>query len=135
VEHDDWFADNRWAHFIELIAYCQTQVDTYNLTHEPIVFGVDIPPHFLTGPDSSGQVKSNWDVMNIVDTITLMDYRDFADLRWDGRTHGIIPLKCGPSARLYTRNMLAEVAGPSLAQTATGEYHPCRAVKGCRREG
>ena len=91
IEHDDWFANNRWDRFIELITYCQTQVDTYNLTHEQIVFGVDIPPHFFTGPDSSGQVKSNWDVMNIVDTITLMDYRDFADVRWDGRTDGIIP--------------------------------------------
>lgn len=91
VEHDDWFASNRWDRFVELITYCQDQVDLYNQTHEPVVFGVDIPPHFFTGPDSSGQVKSNWDVMNIVDTIILMDYRDFADVRWDGRTDGIIP--------------------------------------------
>jgi len=91
VEHDDWFADNHWDRFIELMTYCQGQVDLYNQTFEPILFGVDIPPHFLTGPGSSGQVKSNWDVMHIVDTITLMDYRDFADARWDGRADGIIP--------------------------------------------
>jgi len=30
-------------------------------------------------------------VMSIVDSVTLMDYRDFADERWDGRTDGIIP--------------------------------------------
>lgn len=91
VEHDDWFAGTRWARFIELIAYCQAQVDIYNQTRAPVVFGVDIPPHFLTGPGSSGQIKSSWDVMNIVDAVTLMDYRDFADERGDGRTDGIIP--------------------------------------------
>mgnify|MGYP001119925545 CR=1 FL=1 len=90
VEHDDWFTGTRWPRFVELITYCQAQVNAYNQVHEPIVFGVDIPPHFLTGPDSSGQVKSSWDVMNVVDTVTLMDYRDFADER-DGRADGIIP--------------------------------------------
>jgi len=90
VEHDDWFTGTHWARFVELITYCQAQVDVYNQTHEPIVFGVDIPPHFVTGPGSSGQIKSGWDVMNIVDAVTLMDYRDFADKR-DGRTDGIIP--------------------------------------------
>jgi hypothetical protein len=90
VEHDDWEADNRWDRFIELITYCQTQVDVYNQTHEPIIFGVDIPPHFLTGPESSGAVKSGWDVLNIVDYLTLMDYRDFAQVRWNGRKDGII---------------------------------------------
>jgi len=29
--------------------------------------------------------------MNIVDTITLMDYRDFSDTHGDGRTDGMIP--------------------------------------------
>ena len=91
VEHDDWYTENRWDRFMELITYCQSQTDLYNQIYEPILFGVDIPPHFSTGPESSGQVKSGWDVMNIVDTITLMDYRDFADERWDGRTDGIIP--------------------------------------------
>jgi hypothetical protein len=92
VEHDDWFTGTRWVRFIELITYCQAQVDVYNQTHAPIVFGVDIPPHFLTGPGSSGQVKSSWDVMNVVDAVTLMDYRDFADVRWDdSRDDGIIP--------------------------------------------
>jgi hypothetical protein len=91
IEHDDWFAGSRWDRFIELMTYCQSQIDLYNQTHDPIVFGVDIPPHFFTGPGSSGQIKSNWDVMNIVDTITLMDYRDFAGERWDGNTNGIIP--------------------------------------------
>lgn len=91
VEHDDWFTGNRWDRFIELISYCQNQVDFYNQTYDPIIFGVDIPPHFLTGPSSSGAIKSNWDVLNIVDYITLMDYRDFADVRWDGNTDGIIP--------------------------------------------
>ena len=95
VEHDDWFTGDRWARFVELIAYCQSQVDVYNGAHEPIVFGVDIPPHFVTGPGSSGQKKSSWDVMSIVDTVTLMDYRDFAAVRWDGRTDGIIP-RAGP---------------------------------------
>jgi uncharacterized repeat protein (TIGR01451 family) len=91
VEHDAWSTD-RWDRFIELISYCQTQVDSYNQTHDPIVFGVDIPPHFLTGPGSSDAITSNWDVLKIVDYITLMDYRDFADIRWDGsRTDGIIP--------------------------------------------
>lgn len=91
VEHDDWYTGARWSRYLDLIIYCQAQVDTYNQTHEPIVFGVDIPPHFLTGPESSGAVKSGWDVLSIVDYITLMDYRDFADVRWDGRTDGIIP--------------------------------------------
>ncbi|MCP4424533.1 MAG: hypothetical protein GY803_08590 [Chloroflexi bacterium] len=91
VEHDNWSINNHWGRFIELLTHCQTQVNLYNQTHEPIVFGVDIPPHFVTGPDSSGQVESNWDVMNIVDMITLMDYRDFADVRWDGRIDGLIP--------------------------------------------
>ena len=91
VEHDDWYAGGRWERFLELIAYCQGQVDQYNQEHAPIVLGVDTPPHFLTGPEASGQIKSNWDVMHIVDTITLMDYRDFADQRWDGRTDGIVP--------------------------------------------
>ncbi len=91
VEHDDWFTGTHWTRFIELITYCQAQVDVYNQTHAPVVFGVDIPPHFLTGPGSSGQVKSSWDVMNVVDAVTLMDYRDFADERWDGRSDGIIP--------------------------------------------
>jgi hypothetical protein len=90
VEHDDWASGNRWQRYIELLTYCQGQVDLYNQTHESIVFGVDLPPHFYAGPGSSGQVKSSWDVMRIVDTITLMDYRDFADVRWDGRTDGII---------------------------------------------
>jgi hypothetical protein len=92
VEHDDWFTGTRWVRFIELITYCQVQVDAYNQTHAPIVFGVDIPPHFLTGSGSSGQVRSSWDVMKIVDAVTLMDYRDFADVRGDdGRDDGIIP--------------------------------------------
>jgi len=91
VEHDDWFTGDRWPRFIQLITYCQAQVDLYNQTHEPIVFGVDVPPHFLTGPGSGGSVTSNWDVLSIVDYITLMDYRDFADERWDGRSDGIIP--------------------------------------------
>jgi hypothetical protein len=91
VEHDDWFADRRWERFLELIAYCQGQVNLYNQEHAPIVFGVDVPPHFRTGPEASGQVKSNWDVMRIVDQVTLMDYRDFADRRWDGGTDGIVP--------------------------------------------
>jgi len=91
VEHDDWFTGDRWARFIQLITYCQTQVDVYNQTHEAIVFGVDVPPRFLTGPGFSGGVTSNWDVLSMVDYITLMDYRDFADERWDGRTDGIIP--------------------------------------------
>jgi hypothetical protein len=92
VEHDDWFTGTHWPRFIELITYCQAQVDVYNQTRAPIVFGVDIPPHFLTGPGSSGQVKSSWDVMKIVDAVTLMDYRDFADVRWgDSRDDGIIP--------------------------------------------
>jgi hypothetical protein len=90
VEHDDWFTGTHWTRFIELITYCQAQVDAYNQVHAPVVFGVDIPPHFLTGSGSSGQVKSSWDVMNVVDTVTLMDYRDFADER-DERTDGIIP--------------------------------------------
>lgn len=90
VEHDDWFTNNRWARFIELITYCQTQVDSYNQTHEPVVFGVDIPPHFKTGPKNSGEITSGWDILTIVDYISLMDYRDFADVRWDGRTDGII---------------------------------------------
>jgi hypothetical protein len=91
IEHDDWFADRRWERFLELIAYCRGQVDLYNQDHAPIVFGVDVPPHFLTGPEASGQIKSNWDVMRIVDQVTLMDYRDFADRRWDGGTDGIVP--------------------------------------------
>jgi hypothetical protein len=91
VEHDDWYTGGRWARYLDLITYCQAQVDTYNQTHEPIVFGVDIPPHFLTGLGNSGVVKSSWDVLSIVDYVTLMDYRDFADVRWDGRTDGVIP--------------------------------------------
>jgi hypothetical protein len=91
VEHDDWYTGTRWSRYLDLITYCQTQVDTYNQTHEPIVFGVDIPPHFVTGPESSDAIKSGWDVLSIVDYIALMDYRDFADVRWDGRTDGIIP--------------------------------------------
>ena len=91
VEHDDWYTGDHWARFIDLITYCQAQVDAYNQTYEPIVFGVDIPPHFLAGPGSSGQIKCSWDVMAIVDAVTLMDYRDFADERGDGRTDGIIP--------------------------------------------
>ena len=92
VEHDDWYAGDRWARFVDLITYCQAQVDAYNQAYEPIVFGVDIPPHFLAGPGSSGQIKSSWDVMTIVDAVTLMDYRDFADVRWDDiRDDGIIP--------------------------------------------
>jgi len=91
VEHDAWYTGSRWPRYLDLISYCQAQVNTYNQTHEPIVFGVDVPPHFETGPGSSGAVKSVWDVLSIVDYITLMDYRDFADVRWDGRTDGIIP--------------------------------------------
>jgi hypothetical protein len=90
VEHDDWYAGTRWFRYLDLITYCQAQVDTYNQTHEEILFGVDIPPHFLTGPGSSGAIQSGWDVLSIVDYATLMDYRDFADVRWDGRTDGII---------------------------------------------
>jgi hypothetical protein len=90
VEHDNWDA-GRWSRYLTLVTYCQSQVDLYNQSHEPIVFGVDIPPHFKTGPQSSSQITSSWDVLNIVDYITLMDYRDFADVRWDGRADGIIP--------------------------------------------
>jgi hypothetical protein len=91
VEHDDWFANNHWGRFIDLITYCQGQVNLYNQTHDPIVFGVDIPPHFVTGLANSGQIKSNWDVLSIVDYLTLMDYRDFAEVRWDGNPDGLIP--------------------------------------------
>lgn len=90
VEHDDWYVGARWSRYLDLITYCQAQVSTYNQTREPIVFGVDLPPHFLTGSGSSGAVMSAWDVLSIVDYITLMDYRDYADVRWDGRTDGII---------------------------------------------
>lgn len=91
VEHDVWTAE-RWARYLDLLATCQAQVDAYNQSHEAIVLGVDIPPHFLTGPASAGQVESAWDVLGLVDHVTLMDYRDFADVRpGDGRTDGIVP--------------------------------------------
>jgi hypothetical protein len=91
VEHDDWYTGSRWSRYLELISYCQVQVNLYNQSHEPVLFGVDVPPHFLNGSGSSGAIQSAWDVLSSVDTITLMDYRDFADVRWDGRTDGIIP--------------------------------------------
>jgi hypothetical protein len=91
VEHDDWYTGSHWSRYLELIGYCQAQVNLYNQSHEPVLFGVDVPPHFLNGSGSSGAIQSAWDVLSIVDAITLMDYRDFADVRWDGRTDGIIP--------------------------------------------
>jgi hypothetical protein len=91
VEHDDWYTGSHWSRYLELIGYCQSQVNLYNQSHEPVLFGVDVPPHFLNGSGNSGAIKSAWDVLSSVDYITLMDYRDFAGVRWDGRTDGIIP--------------------------------------------
>lgn len=90
VEHDSWETDNHWDRFLELLTYCRTAIDLYNQTYDPIILNADIPIRFLTGPQNSGEVMSNWDVMPLLDVLTLMDYRDFADMRWDGRTDGIL---------------------------------------------
>jgi hypothetical protein len=91
VEHDSWETENRWDRFLELLTYCRTAIDLYNQTYDPIVLNADIPTRFLTGSQNSGEVMSNWDLMQLLDVLTLMDYRDFADVRWDGRTDGILP--------------------------------------------
>lgn len=91
VEHDNWAENGRWARFIELLTYCRSQIDSYNMSYDPIILSADIPPHFGTGAHRTGEVMSGWDVMMLVDTVVLMDYRDFADVRKDGRTDGIIP--------------------------------------------
>ncbi|WP_420632319.1 hypothetical protein [Candidatus Leptofilum sp.] len=90
VEHDVWEEDNRWNRFLELLAYCRAAIDVYNQTHDPIILNADIPPRFVTGAHNSGEIMSNWDVMMQLDVLTLMDYRDYADVRWDGRTDGIL---------------------------------------------
>jgi hypothetical protein len=90
VEHDSWEVDNRWDRFLELLTYCRDAIDVYNQTYDPIVLNADIPARFLTGSQNSGEIMSNWDVMMQLDVLTLMDYRDFADVRWDGRTDGIL---------------------------------------------
>lgn len=119
VEHDNWNAD-RWTRYLDLIIYCQNGVNVYNQTHAPIVFGVDIPPRFLTGPDSSGAVMSFWDVLNVVDYATLMNFRDFADVRHDGNTDGII-------ARGQTfSDLQVLVSGPPGAQ----QYKPALTLSG-----
>jgi hypothetical protein len=91
VEHDNWNKD-RWGRFMKLITHCQKVVHDYNQNHAPIVFGVDLPLRFwaTTGVEHSGSPESVWDVLNIVDYITVMDYRDFASERWTGDTQGII---------------------------------------------
>lgn len=91
VEHDNWGENQRWDRFLELLTYCRNAIDVYNQAYEPIVLNADIPPHFVTGSHRSGEVMSNWDVMAQLDVLTLMDYRDFADVRGDGRTDGILP--------------------------------------------
>lgn len=89
VEHDVWEEENRWDRFLELLTYCRAAIDDYNQTHEPIILNADIPPRFLTGTQQQGGLI-NWDVMEKLDVLTLMDYRDYADVRWDGRTDGIL---------------------------------------------
>jgi len=95
VEHDSW-NESRWNNFIELINYCRSEINSYNLSHpveESIIFGVDTDPtRFLNGLESSGQVMSNYDVLNIVDYITILDYRDYAYFNPDipSRTDGLI---------------------------------------------
>ncbi len=95
VEHDRWDENNRWSRFLELLTHCRNAIDIYNQTYDPIILNADIPPHFLTGFQNSGEIMSNWDVMLQLDKLTLMDYRDFADVRWDGRTDGILPRATG----------------------------------------
>lgn len=91
VEHDVWDENGRWARLLDLLSYCRDAIDTYSQTYDTITLSADIPPHFLTGEQNSGNVMSNWDVMQYVDSIALMDYRDFAYERWDGREDGIVP--------------------------------------------
>lgn len=91
VEHDIWTLE-RWSRFMGLLSDCRVRIDAYNQEHEALVFGADLPLRFwdTTSAEHSGEPESVWDVLALVDYLTVMDYRDFADERWNGDTHGII---------------------------------------------
>lgn len=78
----DWETnyDIYWNQYTTLLRNCQEKIDTYNSNYDPdVTFACDIPRWYDTDSGAIGSVTSNYEIQDIVDYVTSMDYRDDAD--------------------------------------------------------
>jgi len=84
----DWDADNAfiWSEYLVLLGNCRGKIDAYNASNTDIEFGVDIA-FWYDDYDNDAYPGGVTDILNYVDYVGIMDYRDSASRIVDGASY------------------------------------------------